>query len=76
LDVASVFFVRAVRKIQAGDVHAKPQQVAQDGLRIRRRADGCYDFRTPRIGVAAFRPQVKRAGSIRFASRTGYLAGY
>jgi hypothetical protein len=65
-----------MREIQARNVHTEPQQVAQCGLGVRGRTNGRDNFRPPRIGMNTFRPQIERAGSIRFALQTGYLAGY
>lgn len=51
-DVLSVIFVSAVREIQAGDVHAKTEQVAHDGFGVAGGADGADDFGAPGQGLA------------------------
>ncbi len=49
-DVAGVIFVRAVGKIQAGDVHAQAQQVAHRGFGVAGRTDGADDLGAARSG--------------------------
>ena len=49
-DVAGVIFVRAVGKIQAGNVHAEAKQVAHRSLGVAGRADGADDLGAARGG--------------------------
>ena len=49
-DVAGVILVRAMGKIQAGDVHAEAKQVAHCGLGMTGRTDGADDLGTARGG--------------------------
>jgi hypothetical protein len=39
-----VFFVGAVRKIKAGDVHAQAKEIAHGGFGVRGWADGADNF--------------------------------
>ena len=43
-NVVRVIFVRAVRKVHAGDVHAQAKQVTHRSFRVARWADGADDF--------------------------------
>ena len=44
LDVVGVIVVRAVRKVEAGDVHAEAEQVAHGRFGVAGGADGADDF--------------------------------
>lgn len=43
-DVAGVLGVRAVREVEASDVHAHAHEVAEGGFGVAGRADGADDF--------------------------------
>jgi hypothetical protein len=47
-DVEGMIFVRAVGKVQAGDVHAETKQVAHRSLGMAGRADGADDLSAAR----------------------------
>ena len=49
-DVAGVILVRAVRKIQAGDIHAEAKQVAHGGFGVAGWTDGADDLGAARSG--------------------------
>ena len=49
-DVAGVILMRAVRKIQAGNIHAETKQVAHRGLRVAGWTDGADDLGAARAG--------------------------
>ena len=51
LNVMGVFFVSAVREIQAGDVHAEAEEVAHGSFGIAGRADGADDLGAAESGV-------------------------
>ena len=65
LDVVGVIFVRAVGKIEAGDVHAEAQQVAHGGFGVAGRADGADDF------GAAGATGLRRLCELRAGARAG-----
>jgi hypothetical protein len=44
VDVTGMILMRAVRKIQAGDIHAQTKQVAHRGFGVASRADGADDL--------------------------------
>ncbi len=50
LDVVGVIFVSAVRKVEAGDVHAEAEQVAHGGFAVAGGADGADDFGAAELG--------------------------
>jgi hypothetical protein len=57
LNISGVIFVCAVRKVEAGDVHAKPEKIAHHGFGAARGTDGANDFRATR---GSFRGKFRR----------------
>src|SRR5579872_3468368 len=64
LDNSSVFLVRSMGEVQAGDVHAEPHKIAQHGFGVASRPHGADNFGAPQVGSRLQRVY-RRIGALR-----------
>ena len=60
VNIARMLLMRAVGKVQPGNVHAQLHQFAQPGFGVARRADGADNFGAARGRNGEFRRQITR----------------
>jgi hypothetical protein len=74
IDVPGVFFVRAVRKIQPGNIHSEPEEVAESLFRIGGRPDSADDLGSPGVVAPGVGSKRERRGGVRVWVQVGKIA--